>query len=169
MCRKYLLAIWRNSQNKLSRPKGNSRVCRDDRCCSRAQGAFQAAGSVITQYPESLPTTPPAPACPSFTPNGEQRFTPNASQNNTPSHYHAGPLSRYWTISQHKIRWISSERRGRSGAGFPTALRITAHLLRRVPAYWRRLFELRSDQEPERLAGGCLSHWFRYRSVEYCS
>jgi hypothetical protein len=42
----------------------------------------QAAGSVITQYPESLPTTPPAPACPSFTPHSEQRFTPNNSQNN---------------------------------------------------------------------------------------
>ena len=27
-----------------------------------AQGVVQAAGSVITQYPESLPTTPPAPA-----------------------------------------------------------------------------------------------------------
>jgi hypothetical protein len=32
---------------------------------------------VITQYHESLPTTPPTPACPSFTPNSEQRFTPN--------------------------------------------------------------------------------------------
>jgi uncharacterized protein YfbU (UPF0304 family) len=42
----------------------------------------QAAGSVITQYPESLPTTLPAPACPSFTPNSEQRFTPNNSQKN---------------------------------------------------------------------------------------
>jgi hypothetical protein len=31
MWRKYLLAIWRNSQKKLRRPKGNSRVCRDDR------------------------------------------------------------------------------------------------------------------------------------------
>jgi hypothetical protein len=40
-----------------------------------AQGVVQAAGSVITQYPESLPTTPPAPACPSFTPNSEQRFS----------------------------------------------------------------------------------------------
>jgi hypothetical protein len=36
-----------------------------------------------TQYPESLPTTPPAPACPSFTPNSEQTFTPNNSQNNS--------------------------------------------------------------------------------------
>jgi hypothetical protein len=35
---------------------------------------------VITQYPESLPTTPPAPACPSFRPNSEQRFTPNNSE-----------------------------------------------------------------------------------------
>ena len=41
-----------------------------------AQGVVQAAGSVITQYPESLPTTPPAPACPSFTPNNSQNNSP---------------------------------------------------------------------------------------------
>jgi hypothetical protein len=30
MWRKSLGAIWRNSRKKLRRPKGNSRVCRDD-------------------------------------------------------------------------------------------------------------------------------------------
>jgi hypothetical protein len=55
-----------------------------------AQGVVQAAGSVITQYPESLPTAPPAPACPSFTPNSEQRFTPDNSQNNRWKDHRAG-------------------------------------------------------------------------------
>jgi hypothetical protein len=50
-----------------------------------AQGVVQAAGSVITQYPEPLPTSPRAPACPSFTPNSEQTFTPHNSQNNSRS------------------------------------------------------------------------------------
>jgi hypothetical protein len=48
-----------------------------------AQGVVPAAGSVITQYPEPLPTTPPAPARPSLTPSSEQRFTPNNSQNDS--------------------------------------------------------------------------------------
>jgi hypothetical protein len=49
---------------------------------------------VITQYPESLPTTPPAPACPSFTPNSAQRFTPNNSQNNRMGVFEMGWLSK---------------------------------------------------------------------------
>jgi hypothetical protein len=59
MWRKYLLAIWRNSQKSCAVQKGTpvSAAAIDAARC-----AVQAPGGVITQYPESLPTTPPVPA-----------------------------------------------------------------------------------------------------------
>jgi hypothetical protein len=47
MWRKSLLAIWRNSQKKLRRPKGNSCVCRDDRCCSRCGSSSRKRDNAI--------------------------------------------------------------------------------------------------------------------------
>ena len=81
MWRKSLLAIWRNSGKSCAFRK---RTPASAATIDAAKGVVQAAGSVITQYPESLPPAPPRPACPSFTPNGEQRFTPNNSLQQIP-------------------------------------------------------------------------------------
>jgi hypothetical protein len=55
MWRKYLLAIWRNSQKSCAVQKGTPVSAAT---IDAARGAVQAPESVITQYPESLPTTP---------------------------------------------------------------------------------------------------------------
>jgi hypothetical protein len=49
MLRKSLLAIWRNSQKQSRRPKGNSRVCRDDRCCSRCGSSSRKRDNAISR------------------------------------------------------------------------------------------------------------------------
>jgi hypothetical protein len=167
MWRKYLFAIWRNSKTSCAVRKGTPASAAT---IDAAQGVVQAAGSVITQYPESLPTTPPAPACPSFTPNSEQRFTPNNSQNNKypnerSKHFplpriredrrrwhgrglqgtrHASIAGLYQSWGQHPI--VSGGGVCRRNFGSHSRKSISSRLSRTAQRTWRRRWAPSADQ-----------------------